>query len=76
MTAGRYGVRDQLLFADLVIGAAGVAKPPAQDRARCLGFDLFDFDGAQLVGLEADPCGQDGSVEETPCRPGSNRFGS
>jgi len=74
MLAGRDGAGDELSLGDLVIGAAGVAEPAARKRARGPRLDLFNFDGAQFVSLEADACGQDRSVEETRWRPSSFQF--
>jgi hypothetical protein len=71
MLAGGHGSLDELPLLDLVVGAAGVAKPPAQERPRRARLGLFDFNGAQFIGLEADARSVDGSVEETPCQPGS-----
>jgi len=52
--AGGHCPLDELPLVHFVVGAAGVAKPPAQERPRCARFCLCDLDGAQFIRPEAD----------------------
>jgi hypothetical protein len=74
--AGCHGALDELPLVDFVIGAAGVAEPPAQERPRRARLRLLNFDGAQSVRFKVDARRPNSSVEETPCRPDSILFGS
>jgi hypothetical protein len=52
--AGGHCTLDELPLVHFVVGAAGVAKPPAQERPRRARLGLCDLDGAQFIRLEAD----------------------